>query len=152
MKNYEKPIITVNEEYAEGVYAASGDFISNTSSGCMTLKAYISQEYSQVREGSVVLWMETNHDGSLYGGDGHTANNVYVTLNFNQSVTIADNDFYQKDAETYTVVSGNGTAKVVLLFTGNFANAGTDFLGQIYAKCEPGIALKNYSVACQPVY
>lgn len=108
MKKYEKPSIIIVEELAEGVYAASG-------SDCMSVKAYISQNPSQNPEGKFVVWVESNHDKSLYGGDGHTAT-------------------------------------ITLAFSGDTANAGTKFWGQIYISSEPGLALTSSTITCHPVY
>ena len=144
MKKYERPIIIVNEGFAEGVYAASG-------SDCMSVNAYISQGRSQTREGMYVVWVESNHDKSLYGGDGHSASGVTVTLYFNQPVT-CDGSYYAEESGTsYFVSGGNGTSTLTLTFSGNTANAGTKFWGQIYIGSEPGLILNNAVITCHSV-
>ena len=146
MKKYEKPSIIINEEVAEGVYAASG-------SDCMSVKAYVSQNPSQNPAGKFVVWVESNHDKSLYGGDKHTASGITVTLYFNQPVTCQSNDYYQGEPGTsYTVSGGNGSSALTLTFSGDTANAGTKFWGQIYVASEAGLSLNNAVITCHPVY
>ena len=145
MRKYEKPSIIIVEELAEGVYAASG-------SDCMSVKAYISQERSKTKEGMYAVWVESNHDGSLYRGDGHAASGITVTLYFNQPVT-CDGSYYQGESGTsYSVSGGNGTSTLTLAFSGDTANAGTKFWGQIYISSEPGLALTSSTITCHPVY
>lgn len=145
MKNYEKPVVMINEELAEGVYAASG-------SGCMTVTTYISQQPSQNYANKYAVWIESNHDGSLYNGDGHTASGITVTLYFNQAVTCEDNDFYQSENIPFTVTSGNGTPTITVHFDANVPNAGTKFWGQIYVSSEAGLALTGSTITCHSVY
>ena len=147
MKNYEKPIVMINEELAEGVYAASGA----TGAGCMDVKAYISQNPTMNYAGKWVVWIESNHDKSLYGGDGHTASGITVTLYFNQAVT-CDGDFYQSENIPYTVTGGNGTSTLTVHFDADVPNAGTKFWGQIYVSSGEGLALNGATITCHPVY
>ena len=143
---YEKPMVMINENLAEGVYAASG-------SDCMSVKAYISQTPSQNSAGKFVVWVESNHDGSLYRGDGHSASGITVTLSFNQAVQCDSNDFYQGEpGVSYAVSGGNGTSTLTLTFSGDTANAGTKFWGQIYVSSEAGLALNNAVITCHSVY
>lgn len=146
MKKYEKPSIIINEGLAEGVYAASG-------SDCMESSAYISQSRSQTREGAYVIYVQSNHKSGYYGGDGHTASGITVTLYFNQPVSCDDNDYYQGEAGTsFVVAGGNKTSTLTLRFTGDTANTGTKFWGQIYISSEPGLALTSSTITCHPVY
>lgn len=72
MKNYEKPVVLVNEELAEGVYAASGD--------CWTASV---KSFRQVGD-SNEYWVDMLfcHNGE----EGHS--NVTFTATFNQDVSL----------------------------------------------------------------
>lgn len=148
MNKYERPIIEINETLAEGVYAASGA----NNSDCMTVNASITQGYSVTKEGMYAVQVESNHDGSLYRGDGHAASGITVTLYFNQPVT-CDGSYYQGESGTsYFVSGGNGTSTLTLTFSGATASAGTKYWGQIYIASEPGLALNSAAIACHSVY
>lgn len=69
---YERPIVFVNEDLAEGVYAASG-------SQCYTVTAYITQSPVTGR-GDYRIQMNAVHDAD------HTNNAQTLTIIFNQPV------------------------------------------------------------------
>ena len=69
---YEKPIVKINEEFAEGVYAASG-------AGCYTVTAYITQ-IPQIGRGNYRIQLNAIHNAE------HTNNAQTLTIRFNQSV------------------------------------------------------------------
>lgn len=70
MKKYEKPIVVINEDLAEGVYAASG---------CYTVNAYITQ-VPQIGRGDYRIQLNAIHDAD------HTNNSQVLTITFNQNV------------------------------------------------------------------
>ena len=67
---YEKPIVMINEELAEGVYAASG---------CYTITAYITQ-IPQTGRGDYRIQLNAVHNAD------HTNNAQILTITFNQDV------------------------------------------------------------------
>lgn len=155
MKKYERPVVMINEELAEGVYAASGAVSGgsttggNTSSGegCMTGLCYINQTPISNSTGvHYAVYIQPCHDNSLYKGDGHASNGVTVTLNFNMPVT-CDGSGHDMHCNC-TVLSGNGTNTLTLYFDGDMGNAGTVFWGQVYIQANDGIALTGYSFSC----
>lgn len=70
MKKYEKPIILINEDLAEGIYAASG---------CYAVTAYITQ-IPQTGRGDYRIQLNAFHDAD------HTNNSQILTITFNQNV------------------------------------------------------------------
>lgn len=73
MKEYVKPIILLNEEIAEGVYAASGDTCWTVSQRGDVVHSY---------EGRKVFFIDLTHDGSAHDSAGAK---VTFTFNFNVS-------------------------------------------------------------------
>lgn len=71
MKKYSKPTILVNDEYSEGVYAASG---------CYTVTASILQD-NQIGRNDYRIQVNGKHD-SDHTGDAQT-----LTVSFNMPVT-----------------------------------------------------------------
>lgn len=104
MKNYEKPIVKLEEEKAEGVYMASGDSIdgNNSGSGCYTVSAYIHQTPEIGRE-DYRIQVNAHHSAS------HNCNGQILTLNFNQPVT------YQSSGGSYRVVMEHHQLKLSMV-------------------------------------
>ena len=73
MKNYERPIIAINDETTEGVYAASGD-------GCYTVTTNIHQK-PETGRGDYRIQVNGKHQAD------HSSESQTLTLNFNQTVT-----------------------------------------------------------------
>ena len=71
MKNYEKPMVMVNEGLAEGVYAASGD--------CWSLEAYVADTNG-------VIQIDAHHENL----EPHNSA-ITITITFNQDVEVVDN-------------------------------------------------------------
>ena len=71
MSKYEKPVVMVNEEVAEGVYAASG---------CYDSKAEIHQK-PETGRGDYRIQVDGDHIAN------HTSDSQTVTVTFNQPVT-----------------------------------------------------------------
>lgn len=74
MKTYSKPIVTVDNGLAEGVYAASG------ANGCYTSDAYIHQT-PQTGRGDYRIQVNGHHVAD------HTKEAQVLTIHFNQNVT-----------------------------------------------------------------
>ena len=89
MKNYEKPVVLMNEELAEGVYAASGD------GDCWTLTYSVPQRWNG--EGMVIELVAT-HSTELQ----HLSLGTVVTVTFDQPIVSARSE----STEFVTSVSG----------------------------------------------
>ncbi len=119
MKVYEKPYVLVNEELAEGVYAASG---------CYTVNANIVQTPQEGRD-SYTVQLNASHAAP----DGHHATGQIVEISFNQNV-----EYLSSNA---TNASGSGSAKLTLTYayhSNGYDNIG---LGDVYVKAGDGLAV-----------
>lgn len=76
MKNYEKPVLLVNEELAEGVYAASG-------SGCWSVGVSFTSHADKCE-------VEINGTHTNSSAAPHTAN-LQVIITFNKQLTTGSN-------------------------------------------------------------
>lgn len=130
MKDYVKPVVLVNEELAEGVYAASG---------CYTAKAYITQTPELGRE-NYCVHVDATHAAS----DGHHSGQQVLTLYFNQPV----NFDYVQDKEHAACTGGDGTD--ALQITYSYHNNANDFIGlaDVYVKAGPGLSVDDAILTC----
>lgn len=137
MCNYCKPFVLMNEELAEGVYAASGAPAAKFGGpDCWTVNAYIHQ------------WPETGRDSYVIQTTGthlnpdHHLSNIQITYHFNQTVTF-------ESCNGGTLV-GNGTSSSITLErnigTPN-SNEGLG-LGDLYVVSESGLSLLGISWVC----
>lgn len=104
MKKYEKPIVMINEDLAEGVYAASGCWTAN---GAGTQNSITSR-------GDFRFQINGSHMN-----EAHAAS-VYITFTFNEPVKYAEFCGYT----LLTDVSAG--AKVVVFELTNYANNGVN--------------------------
>ena len=91
MRNYMKPVVIVNSEVSEGVYAASG-----SADECYTVNAYIHQR-PQLGRGDYRIQVNGRHEAA----DGHHSGQQVLTMNFNQPVTYVSSNG--------TLSAGDGT-------------------------------------------
>ncbi len=77
MKNYEKPMVMVNESVAEGVYAASGD--------CWT--TYSSSDPQPYVDGYHIFQIICKHDNQV----GHDVKSFTAVITFNDAITAVEN-------------------------------------------------------------
>ncbi len=133
MKNYEKPIVVVNEDLAEGVYAASGD--------CYTFTARITQS-PEVGQPYYIIQM----DGVHAAQDNHHSTSRTMKISFNMPVT-----YISSQAAS---VSGSGSTVLHLTYTdgvncdkGAYHNNGSDNigLGNLTVQAEAGLAIQGIS-------
>lgn len=117
MKKYVRPMALVNEELAEGVYAASGD--------CYTVEAKIMQTPQLGRE-NYVIQIDAVHDAT----DEHHSTYRRIEIDFNMPVT-----YVWSGAGSY---SGDGSTRLVLDYT----NAG----GSHHNNAHENIGLGNLTV------
>lgn len=125
---YEKPVVTLNKDEAEGVYMASG-------SDCYTVWAYIHQRPETGRE-SYVIQVNAVHAA----GNGHHSGEQILTLTFNQPVN------YLWSAGT--LVGGDGTNEIEIRY--NYHNNGNDNigLGDVYVSSGEGLADPSAVLSC----
>lgn len=119
MKGYEKPVVLVNEELSEGVYAASG---------CYTVEASLHQELQNGR-GDYRIQVNGKHTSD------HTCDKQTLTVSFNMPV--------EYKSSTGTLVSaGTGTTIVVEY---SYWNNPTDNigLGDLVVVADPGLAITS---------
>ena len=121
MKTYSKPIVTVDNGLAEGVYAASG---------CYEASAYIHQKPDTGR-GDYRIQVNGKHNAD------HTKEAQFLTISFNQNVT------YVSGAR---LISGDGTTtlKVNLSYHQNPTdNIG---FGDLVVTADAGLAITGVSI------
>ena len=121
MKKYSKPTILVNDEYSEGVYAASG---------CYTVTASIRQD-NQIGRTDYRIQLDGKHDSD------HTRGEQTLTVSFNMPVE------YKSSGGTFQGVSG-GTTIVVKY---NYHQNPTDNigLGDLVVSAEQGLQITSIS-------
>ena len=132
-ENYEKPVVAINDELAEGIYMASGDagVAGVDSSGCYTASAYIHQTPENGR-GDYRIQVNVRHDAS------HNCNAQTLHLHFNMPVS------YQ--GSNGSLLSGDGTSTIKISYY--YWNNRTDNigLGDVIVKANPGLAITGCSI------
>ncbi len=131
MKNYERPIVMINEDLAEGVYAASGD--------CYTVTAHITQGPGLA---AVLEYYVIQLDGVHDAKDGHHSSTRVIRVVFNKNVT-----YRSSNAES---VSGSGSNVLDLTYVqgnGSYHNNASDTLGlgNLSVDAEVGLAIESVS-------
>lgn len=129
MKKYERPVVIVNSDFAEGVYAASGG------SDCYTVNASIRQTPEPGRDNYVI-----QINGSHSAPDNHTTDSQTLTINFNQPVTYISSNG--------NLAGGDGTASLQVNYV--YHNNGTDNigLGDIYVSSAEGLGISGCFLTC----
>lgn len=124
MSKYVKPVISLDEGMAEGVYAASG-------AGCYTASAYIHQT-PEIGRGDYRIQVNGKHIAD------HTKEEQVLTISFNQNAT-----YVSGGAD---IISGNGTTtlKIRLCYHQNPTdNIG---LGDLVVTSDAGLAITGVSI------
>lgn len=127
MSNYVKPVVSLDEGMAEGVYAASG----TDSAGCYDATAYIHQT-PQTGRGDYRIQVNGKHNAD------HTKEAQVLTISFNQNVTYVSGGA--------GLISGNGTTtlKVKLSYHQNPTdNIG---FGDLVVTSDTGLAITGVSI------
>lgn len=125
MRKYEKPIIIVNKDLAEGVYAASG-------SQCYTIDAYITQSPT-IGRGDYRIQLNAVHNAS------HTNNEQTLTIKFNQSVKYVHSNG--------TLAYGDNTNTLIINFSywqNEYDKVG---LGELVVTSDEGLEIVNVKLA-----
>lgn len=129
MRNYSKPIVIINDELAEGVYAASGEDM------CYLCSCYLHQipEYGR---GDYRIQVNGVHSAS----DGHHSGEQVLTINFNIPVTYKSSQG--------SCVGGDGTNSIQIRY--NYHNNGNDNigLGDVVVEADVGLAVVGCSLSC----
>lgn len=128
MKKYERPVVFVNEELAEGVYAAPSGFPGE---GCYTVKAAIIQS-PELGHDRYCIQLDAEHDAS------HHAGAQYLVIKFNQPVANATSNG--------TVRKGNGTSELHIVYSYHANDTEKHGLGHLYLTSEPGLAIEGTPV------
>lgn len=122
MSNYSKPVISIDDGMAEGVYTASG---------CYTAQAYIHQT-PETGRGDYRIQVNGQHKSD------HTKEAQVLTISFNQNVTYVSGGA--------GLISGDGTTtlKVKLSYHQNPSdNIG---FGDLIVTSNPGLAITGVSI------
>lgn len=131
MKNYEKPVVLVNEELAEGIYAGSGN--------CYTVTAEIVQKPESTH--GYIIQMNATHNSS-----GHHSTNRHMEVTFNQVVNYVSSEASQ--------CWGSGTTRLTLEYARQngapYHNNAKEYigLGNLEVTSEDGLAITG----CKCIY
>lgn len=130
MKNYEKPVVTVNDGMSEGVYAASGD--------CFETSAYITQTPT-TGFGYYVVHVDAVHSTT----DHHSTEQV-LTITFSDAVTYG----YCSDSSA-SYVSGNGTTTLQIQYSYHANCSESIGLGDLYiTSSAASLSVTSASLSC----
>ena len=137
MKTYERPIVLVNEELAEGVYAASGE-VAGEGGDCYAVTAYIHQTPETGREDYRI-----QVNGVHAAADGHHSGEQVLTLYFNQPVGFS----FCSDSNA-TLVGGDGTSSIDIRY--NYHNNAYDNigLGDVVVTSGEGLEVTGAVLSC----
>lgn len=122
MSNYSKPVISIDNGMAEGVYAASG---------CYTASAYIHQTPETGRE-TYVIQVNGKHNAD------HSNDAQLLTISFNQNVT------YVKSQGT--LQSGDGTPTLKIAYSYHQNQVESLGLGDLEVSSGSGLAITSVSI------
>lgn len=137
MERYVKPVVLVNEDFAEGVYAASGSVFSGTSD-CWSYDFYEVQPWSG--EGKVFEVKLTHHVDLE-----HISASTTLVVTFSQPLTYGN-------AEFDYVVSGN-TITITRSLLADAYNDGDLVTYKIWAACgdesaTSGLTITGVTLSC----
>lgn len=125
MRKYEKPVVMVCEELAEGVYASSG-------SQCYTVSAYITQTPT-IGRGDYRIQLNAVHNAD------HTNDAQILTIKFNQNI--------QYVSSNGNLAYGDDTNTLVINFSywqNEYDKVG---LGELVVTSDEGLEIVNVKLA-----
>lgn len=125
MKKYSKPVVSVDNGLAEGVYAASG------STGCYTTTAYIHQT-PQTGRGDYRIQVNGHHDAD------HTRESQVLTISFNQNVTYVSGGA--------GLISGDGTTTLKIKLSYHQNSTDNIGFGDLIVTSDTGLAITGVSI------
>lgn len=124
MPSYERPMVTLNDGEAEGVYMGSGKLPGESSADCWTVDAYSVQDWAG---DSHVFEVHATHTTAVV----HVSTACTVTLTFNNTIASARSEFpCTWSGNTVTIVrtlhanaynSGDSVTYKVWVYTGDEA-------------------------------
>ena len=124
MKIYEKPVVSVDNGLAEGVYAASG-------AGCYTATASIHQK-PETGRGDYRIQVDGHHQSD------HTKEAQTLTISFNQSVTYLSSN---------GTLAGAGTGTTLTINYTYHQNPNDNIgLGDLVVTSDPGLSITGVSI------
>lgn len=122
MKKYEKPVIVINDDVSEGIYAASG--------ACYSTVAKITQRI-EVGRGTYVIQIDAVHNSK----DNHCSNAQEIRITFNNEI-----EYISSDAD----IAFKDTARSIVLKYGYFNNPHDNIgLGNLYVTSNKGLEITN---------
>ena len=124
MANYSKPMVTVDQGLAEGVYAASG-------AGCYTADAYIHQR-PETGRGDYRIQVNGHHDAE------HTNTEQVLTISFNKNVTYVRSNG--------SLFDGDGTPTLRIKYTYYQNKIDNIGLGDLTVTSDPGLEITSVSI------
>ncbi|MBQ9328388.1 MAG: hypothetical protein IJ225_07620 [Solobacterium sp.] len=134
---YKKPVILLNEELSEGVYAGSG------ASPCYRIGGTRMQSWDPSEAGYYKFIIEGVHNETSTGEYAHRSNAQTVTVSFTAPVTLNDS------AAGGTVISGNGTQTLVLTYTQSVGEYGQYFRDTLSVSCDnTGVQITGVTITC----
>ena len=132
MSKYEKPVVVLNEELAEGVYAASGDVDSD----CWTVSAYIHQR-PQTGRGDYRIQVNAQHSNP----NMHRSKAV-ITIVFNMPVIVTGND-------SIMTTTGSGSTTIRMEFDIGTSNPNENKgFGDLIVTADPGLEIVSTGIHC----
>ena len=124
MRGYAKPVVTVDNGLAEGVYAASG-------AGCYTASAKIHQ-FPETGRGDYRIQVDGQHKAD------HTREAQVLTISFNQNVTYVSGGA--------GLISGDGTPTLQIKYSYHQNPNYKIGLGDLVVLAEAGLAIIGVSI------
>ena len=137
MSDYKKPVVLLNEELAEGVYAASGAVGGGlVNSDCWTVSAYIHQR-PETGRGDYRLQVDCTHLNP-----DHHRSSATVTIVFNQSVTVTN------PGNNAFTVSGSGSVISVGFDVGTSNPNEHRGWGDLIVTSDAGLEVVSVGITC----
>ena len=125
MKQYSKPVVSVDNGLAEGVYAASG-------AGCYEASAYIHQT-PQTGRGDYRIQVNGRHNAD------HTKESQVLTISFNQNVTYVSGGA--------GLISGDGTPTLTIRLSYHQNPTDNIGLGDLVVTSDAGLSIAGVSIS-----
>lgn len=124
MSKYVKPVVEIDSEMAEGVYAASG-------AGCYTASASIHQT-PQTGRGDYRIQVNGQHRSD------HTKETQVLTISFNQNVTYVSGGA--------GLISGNGTPTLTIRLSYHQNPTDNIGFGDLVVTSDAGLSITGVSI------
>lgn len=125
MKQYSKPVVSIDNGLAEGVYAASG-------AGCYEASAYIHQTL-QTGRGDYRIQVNGRHNAD------HTKESQVLTISFNQNVTYVSGGA--------GLISGDGTPTLTIRLSYHQNPTDNIGFGDLVVTSDAGLSIAGVSIS-----